>query len=146
MNPAYFDANYVFKLQVTEAGSAEVRALASRVTEIHSAAHTRAEFASAAFRKVREGVATMDDFQRLLAQFKTDVSTTTIILLPLVDPVYDRIEAAFAFAPPTLYLRAADALHLATAAEHGFTEIYSNDRQLLAAAPVFGLEGVNVIP
>jgi len=146
MTPAYFDANYVFKLQVTEAGSAEVRALASRVTEIHSAAHTRAEFASAAFRKLREGVATMDDFQRLLAQFKTDVSTTTIILLPLVDPVYDRIEAAFAFAPPPLYLRAADALHLATAAEHGFTEIYSNDRHLLAAAPVFGLEGVNVIP
>ena len=87
----------------------------------------------------------MVDFQRLLAQFKTDVSTTTIILLPLIDPVYDRIEAAFAFAPPTLYLRAADALHLATAAEHGFTEIYSNDRHLLAAAPVFGLEGVNVI-
>jgi predicted nucleic acid-binding protein len=145
MTPAYFDANYVFKLQVTEAGSAEVRALASSVSEIHSAAHTRADFASAAFRKVREGFATMDEFRRLLAQFKTDVSTTTVVLLPLVDPVYDRIEAAFATAPSTLYLRAADALHLATAAEHGFTEIYSNDRQLLAAASHFGIMGVNVI-
>lgn len=146
MTPAYFDANYVFKLQVTEAGSAEVRALASQVTEIHSAAHTRAEFASAAFRKVREGFATMEDFQSLLAQFKTDVSTTTIVLLPLVNPIYDRVEAAFTSAPANLYLRAADALHLATAAENGFTEIFSNDRHLLAAAPVFGLTGINVIP
>ena len=146
MNPAYYDANYLLKLQIMESGTGEVRAHAATVLEIHSAHHARAEFASAAFRKVREGVATPADFQRLLTQFGADCLSGTIVLLPLTDAILDRVESVFATAPATTYLRAADALHLATAAEHGFAEIFSNDKHLLAAAPLFGLRGVNVIP
>jgi predicted nucleic acid-binding protein len=145
MTIAYYDTTYLLKLQIAEAGTAEVRAHAATVIEIHSAHHGRAEFASAAFRKVREGVATPADYQRLIAQFNADIAATIIVLLPLTDSILDRVEAAFATAAATIYLRAADAVHLATAAEHGFTEIHSNDKHLLAAAPLFGLLGVNVI-
>lgn len=145
MSPAYYDSNYLLKLQIAEAGNTHVRAHAATVLEIHTAQHARAEFASAAFRKVREGVATAADFQRLMAQLRSDISSTTVVILPLTDSILDRIEFFFATAPATTWLRAADALHLATAAENGFTEIYSNDKHLLAAAPLFGLYGVNVI-
>ena len=80
-----------------------------------------------------------------MAQLRSDISSTTVVILPLTDSILDRIEFFFATAPATTWLRAADALHLATAAENGFTEIYSNDKHLLAAAPLFGLYGVNVI-
>jgi predicted nucleic acid-binding protein len=56
-----------------------------------------------------------------------------------------RVESVYTTAPPATFLRAADALHLACAAVHGFTETYSNDRHFLDAAPLFGLRGIDVI-
>jgi predicted nucleic acid-binding protein len=146
MTTAYYDANYLFKLQCQEHGTAEVQAHAASVQILYSALHARAEFSSAAFRKVREGTASQNDLRLFLAQMHADSATGNLCFLPLTDAIIDRIEAVFATAPATTYLRAADALHLATAAEHGFTEIHSNDKHLLAAAPLFGLVGVNVIP
>ena len=146
MSQAYYDANYLFKLQCVENGTSEVRGHAATVNILCIAAHGRAEYASAAFRKVREGSATPSEYQLAIAQVKTDASTGNLKFLPLTEAILDRVEQVFATAPATTYLRAADALHLATAAEHGFTEIHSNDKHLLAAAPLFGLVGVNVIP
>jgi len=145
MRRLFFDAAYLGKLHWTEPGSTEVRALASTADQLVCSQHGRAEFHSIGFRKVREGLATAPALHGVIAQFRSDLANQAILLLPLTDSILDRIEAAFASAPATLYLRAADALHLATAAEHGFTEIYSNDRHLLAAAPVFGINGMNVI-
>jgi predicted nucleic acid-binding protein len=38
-----------------------------------------------------------------------------------------------------------DAIHLTCASSHGFQEVYSNDRHLLAAAHHFNLTGRNII-
>ena len=146
MSQAYYDANYLFKLQCVENGTAEVRAHAATVNILYTAANGRAEFASLAFRKVREGSATPSDFRLAIAQVKADAATGNLRFIPVTDAILDRVEQVFSTAPATTYLRAADAIHLATAAEAGFAEIHSNDKHLLAAAPLFGLVGVNVIP
>lgn len=143
MKQIYFDADYLGKLHWIEPGSAEVQTLAGTADQIVCSHHGRGEFCSIGFRKLREGLGNAAILQAVFAQFNADVANGGIHLLPLSDAIPDRVEAT---APATTYLRAADALHLATAAENGFAEIHSNDKHLRAAAPLFGLAGVNVIP
>ena len=145
MRSLFFDATYFGKLHWREPGSTEVLALAATADEIVCSLHGRAEFCSIAFRKIREGLASAAIVRTVFAQFNTDIASGQIRLIAPTDAILDRVETVFASAPPTTYLRAADALHLATAAEAGHAEIYSNDKHLLAAAPLFGLLGVNVI-
>lgn len=142
----FFDAAYLGKLHWIEHGSAEVQALAGTADQIVCSHHGRAEFYSIGFRKIREGLATPATVQTVFAQFNSDISNGEILLLPLTDTVLDHVEQVLATAPSTAYLRASDAIHLATAAGAGFAEIYSNDKHLLVAAPLFRLVGVDVIP
>ena len=146
MTSLYFDTTYLGKLRWPEPGSTAVAVCAAAADELVCALHGRAEFHSISHRKLREGLADAHAVRVVCAQYEADCASGAVRLLPLTDAIVDRVAQAFATAPATAYLRAADALHLASAAEHGFTEIYSNDRHLLAAAPLFGLRGVNVIP
>lgn len=142
---AYFDAAFLFKLLWQEQGSNEVRAFAGSRSSLFCAVHGRAEVVATAHRKFREGDATRVELIALLDQFKVDCDAGGIRFLHLDDAVLGRVEAIFRSAPATAFVRAADALHLACAAENGFPEIYSNDRHLLAAAPLFGLKGIDVV-
>lgn len=145
MSAVYYDTSYLFKLQCVEAGTAEVRVHASGVDTLVCSLHGRAEFVSAAHRKVREGAATLAQLRGLLAQLRADTAAGALQWLPVTEAHIVRVESVFSAAPESTFLRAADALHLASAAEQGFAEIFSNDRRLLDAAPLFGLRGVNVI-
>ena len=107
--------------------------------------HGRAEIASILLRKRREGADTPEHLASLSRQFRDDCLQQLVRFLPLTDAVMIRLESVLSSAPATTNIRAADALHLACAAEHGFTEVHSNDRLFLAAAPLFGLEGIDVI-
>ena len=48
--------------------------------------------------------------------------------------------------PESTSLRAGDAIHIVTAVEAGFNEIWTNDRHLLAAAGHLGLKGRSIRP
>lgn len=143
----HFDTTYLFRIYSVEPGHEAVKELlAQRNQPVAIAWHGRAEIASILLRKRREGRDTPERLTSLANQFHDDCKQLLIRFLPLTEAVMTRLESVLASAPATTNIRAADALHLACAAEHGFTEVHSNDRLFLAAAPLFGLMGVNVIP
>ncbi len=141
----YCDTSYLVRLYQEERGAREVRELC-RGSEVASSIHAKAEVPAALHRSWREGRTRSDGFPSLIAQFQADLASGGIHWLPLDHALLDGMAVRYASLPPSTFLRAADALHLACAAEHGFTEVYSNDRHLLAAAPLFGLAPRNVIP
>jgi len=101
------------------------------------------ETEAAFHRKFREGFLDEKVHTEVHNQFFDDIGLGLIDLLPLTPSVVDRVSDAFLHLPASVALRAGDAIHLATAAEAAFKEIYSNDRHLLAAAPLFKLKGMN---
>jgi predicted nucleic acid-binding protein len=145
-DPPYFDTSYLVRLYLRDQGYERVRELAGSGSAVASAWHAQAEIVAAFHRAFREGRLQQGPYLSVLEQFINDSQDGFYHWLPLTESVQQRLEQFFRNASNTHFLRAADALHLACAAEHGYTEVYSNDRHFLAAAPLFGLQGVNVIP
>ena len=143
---SYFDSSYLFRLYWEDVGFAEVRAYAAHTQSLTCGVHGQAEVISTCHRKFREGAASEEQFRLLIQQFQDDCARGAFTWLPLSPQVLQRVEEVYLHAPASTFLRAADALHLACACEYGFGEIYSNDRHLLTAAPLFGINGVNLIP
>jgi predicted nucleic acid-binding protein len=139
----YLDTAYIARLYFEDSGWAQVRALAAKAT-IGCGMHGYAEFVAVTHRKFREGVLTPVQTRHVLEQFIVDCREGAYRWLPVSAAVNGRIIQIYRTLPRTVFLRAADALHLACAAENGLVEIYSNDRRLLAGASHFGLRGVDV--
>ena len=143
----YFDAAYLVRLYLPDPGWQEVQRLAaSQRQRLASLSLGQAETIAAMHRWLREGKLDAAELQARLDQFERDSARGMFHWLALTDAVMDRVRTAYRNAPANLFLRASDALHLACAAENEFREIYSNDARLLAAAPHFGVRGVNIIP
>jgi predicted nucleic acid-binding protein len=96
-------------------------------------------------RKLRECAISQRELGVLLSQFQTDCLAAAFRWLPLSPAVVARLSSVYARLPATVALRAADAIHLACAAEAGFGKVYSNDSRLLSATAHFGLSGANII-
>jgi len=140
----YLDSSYLVRLYYKDPGFEAVRQLAARDT-VACGQHGRAEVIAALHRKVREGSLVNNLYRIALREFAAEIRGGAFNWLPLSQPVFDRLHFVFASLSGTVFVRAADAMHLSAAAENGFREIYSNDVNLLGAAPNFGLRGLNVI-
>jgi predicted nucleic acid-binding protein len=140
----YFDTSYLVRLYTKDAGWERVRALA-KADKLACCLHGQAETVAAFHRKFREGVVNQKELTTLLTEFDKDSSGGAYRWLPLSQAVVQRLTSTYATLPSAAALRAADAIHLACAADAGFTKVFSNDSRLLAAAPHFGLKGENII-
>ncbi len=140
----YFDTSYLVRLYYSDAGWPAVRQLAA-TDHVACAWHGQAEMLAAFHRKLREAAIRPTHYTALMGQFAADDRAGAFQWLPLAQETLARVARVYASLPAGVYLRAADALHLAAAAQHGFTVIYSHDSHVLTAATHFGLEARNVI-
>ncbi len=140
----YFDTSYLVRLYYQDPGAEAVRMLAAS-DHVASAAHGQAEMMAAFHRKLREGAIRPAAYAALVGQVRAHIDAGAFRWLAQDQEIFLRIRQVYQRLPVTLFLRAADAIHLATAAEAGFRIVYSNDAHLLAAAKYFGVEGKNVI-
>lgn len=138
----YVDSCYLAKLYLYETNSPQVRAAVQASSVAVCSVHGMVEVQSVFHRKLREGWVSRHQFRALMEQFALEAPTAKFRWLPLNHQVLEVAQAMISALPATVFLRAADAVHLAAAKQSGFSEIYTSDRHLLAAAPHFGLTGV----
>ena len=141
---SYFDSAYIAKFYLDDPESDAVRALAESLGRVCCNALGRLEVASVFHRKWCEGAFGDSASKELSAPFDDDCAAGLWTWLPISPALIDVASKAIAKLPKTTFLRSADLLHIVSAREHGFKEIYSNDRHLLAAAKHFGVNGKSV--
>jgi len=138
---AYFDSAYIAKCYLNEPDSARVRALLRTSRGAHSSSLARAEVAATMLRHLREGAVSQKQAAVLQADFVSDLAAGVWTMVPVSDDFMARVAERLARLPAATHIRAGDAIHLCAASEAGFTDVWTNDRHMLGAAPSFGLTG-----
>ena len=142
----YFDTAYLAKTYLNEPGSEVVRDYLKRSRErVASSSLARAELAAVFHRNLREGRLDRKNYDLILRQYQSDLRSSLWEWLPVEERFWGLIETCFSELDPSIFLRGADAIHLLTAKAHGFSEVFTNDRHLLAACDALGLKGRNLI-
>jgi predicted nucleic acid-binding protein len=142
----YLDTAYLAKTYLNEPGSEVVRDYLKSTREVvASSSLARAELAAVFHRNLREGRLGAGSYELILKQYQTDLRSNLWEWLPIEERFFGVIETSFSELGTSVFLRGADAIHLVTAKAHGFSELFTNDRHLLAACDAFGLKGRNIL-
>jgi len=103
-----------------------------------------AEFHAVLHRHLREGSLSPETAREIASRFSRHVEQRLWNLIPVSEGLLRRTGTLMLSARNEVFLRSADAIHLTTASDARETEVWTNDRHMLAAAPHFGLKGRSV--
>ena len=141
----YFDAAYIAKCYLNEPGADRVRKLAHEARGLASCELARLEFAAILKRHVREGHLTRREANATREEFEQDERDGVWRWLGVTSALIERARLRVLGLPSSVFVRSGDALHLTCAEEHGFREVYTNDRHMFQAARYFAVAGVNIL-
>jgi predicted nucleic acid-binding protein len=142
----YFDTAYLLKCCLPESGHVHVRNLILQQRSACCCNIGRIEFLTGLRRASREGRLPAKAIATVLSILKSDEQAGVWIWLPHSPQLIDQAWRLIRSLPSEVTIRAGDALHLACAREAGCSQLFTNDRQMLLAAPHFGVAAANVIP
>jgi predicted nucleic acid-binding protein len=141
----YLDTSYIVKCYLCEPGTDVVLDWLQGKSGLPCCMHGRLELIAAFKRHLREGRLNEKQFLASLRLLERDEKAGIWQWIPISAELIHEACKRVASLRSSIFIRAADALHLACASENGFTSIYSHDRHLLAAAAYFGLEGSDIL-
>jgi predicted nucleic acid-binding protein len=142
----YFDSAYIGKCYLPEPDGPAVRTLARSASGLYSSAICIAEMSCILHRQMRERGVPPEKMGLLRQKFLEDLHSEIWSLIPVTERLLHKVDALVATLPAPCLIRGADAIHLTTAIDSGFEEIWTNDRRLLAAAEAAGIRGRMVDP
>jgi predicted nucleic acid-binding protein len=137
----YLDSAYIAKFYLNEPDSVRVRKIIRGADALVSSVWSIAEVSCVFHRYLRQGDLSAKQFQQLSRELLVHVDTAVWTLVPVTAALIRRVTSLVATLPPNVFLRAGDAVQLASALEVGEPEVWTNDRHMLAAAPYLGLVG-----
>lgn len=136
----FCDTSTVAKLYVVETESKAVRRLLEAADQRFVSDLVRVELMAVFHRQLREKVWSREKFDVAVRQFNADDIGGFWTWIPLDAAIIDAAAKTLVTLPDTVFLRAADCLHLVTGLHHNFPEIYTYDKHQALAAPALGLK------
>jgi predicted nucleic acid-binding protein len=138
----FCDTSAAAKLYVPELESRAIRRLLETEDEVCLSELARVELMAVFHWRLREKKWTRDQFLAAVRQFAHDDLGGFWTWLPLNPTIVNAAAKTYATLPDAVFLRSSDCLHLMTATNHRFDEIYTYDSHQAIAAPVLGLKPV----
>jgi predicted nucleic acid-binding protein len=140
----FCDTSAVAKLYVAERESPAARTLLESDDQVLVSELVRAELMAVFHRQLRERKWTRDQFLLATRQFTQDDEVGFWTWLPLDSAIIASAARTYTTLPETVLLRSADCVHLVTALQHGFEELYTYDQRQAEAAYALGLKARQV--